>query len=74
MTIRWKNGSLDARFPDDPDWKPSAVFKREGDDRWRIVSGWEQGEVLRIERDPDGSIVRMALAGYPVTRKPTQPG
>jgi len=74
VTLRWKNGSLDARFPDDPDWKPSAVFKRESDDRWRIVSGWEQGEALRIERDPDGNIVRMALAGYPVTRKPTQPG
>jgi CubicO group peptidase (beta-lactamase class C family) len=71
FTMRWKNGSLDARFPDDPDWKPSAVFKRESDDRWHIESGWEQGEALRIERDPAGNIVRMALAGYPVTREPT---
>jgi hypothetical protein len=28
------------------------------------VSGWEHGEVLRVEAD------RMVLAGYPVTREP----
>jgi CubicO group peptidase (beta-lactamase class C family) len=71
FTLRWKNGKLDARFPDDPDWKPSAVIVRESDDRWRVESGWEQGEVLRIERDADGAIVRLVLAGYPVTREPT---
>jgi len=26
--MRWKAGKLDARFPDDPDWKPSAVIVR----------------------------------------------
>jgi CubicO group peptidase (beta-lactamase class C family) len=71
FTMRWKAGKLDARFPDDPDWKPSAVIVRESDDRWRIESGWEQGEVLRIERDADGGVVRLVLAGYPVTREPT---
>ena len=71
FTMRWKDGKLDARFPDDPTWKPSAVLVRESDDRWRVESGWEQGEALRIERAPDGSIARLVLAGYPVTRKPT---
>jgi CubicO group peptidase (beta-lactamase class C family) len=71
FTMRWKNGKLDARFPDDPDWKPSAVIVRESDDRWRIESGWEQGEVLRVERDADGNVTRLVLAGYPVTREPT---
>ncbi len=71
FTMRWKGGKLDARFPDDPDWKPSAVIVRESDDLWRIESGWEQGEALRIERDPEGNIVRLVLAGYPVTREPT---
>ncbi len=71
FTMRWKNGKLDARFPDDPAWKPSAVLVRESDDRWRVESGWEQGEALRVERAPDGSIVRLVLAGYPVTREPT---
>ncbi len=71
FVMRWKNGALDARFPDDPDWKPSAVLRQETDDRWRIESGWEQGEALRIERDADGRVVRLVLAGYPVTREPS---
>jgi CubicO group peptidase (beta-lactamase class C family) len=71
VTLRWKDGKLDARFPGDLDWKPSAVLVRESDDRWRVESGWEQGEALRIERNEDGSIRRLVLAGYPVTREPT---
>jgi CubicO group peptidase (beta-lactamase class C family) len=71
FTLRWKDGKVEGRFPDDPDWKPSAVFVRESDDRWRIESGWEQGEALRIERDAEGNVVRLALAGYPVTREPS---
>ena len=71
FTMRWKDGKLDARFPDEAAWKPSAVLVRESADRWRVESGWEQGEALRIERAPDGSIVRLVLAGYPVTREPT---
>jgi len=71
FTMRWKSGKLEARFPDDPDWKPAAVLSRESDDRWRIESGWEQGEVLRVERDASGSVTRLVLAGYPVTREPT---
>ena len=71
FTMRWKDGKLDARFPDDAEWKPSAVIVRESEDRWRVESGWEQGEVLRVERNPDGGVARMVLAGYPVTRDPT---
>jgi CubicO group peptidase (beta-lactamase class C family) len=71
VTLRWKDGKLDARFPDDPEWKASAVLVRESDDRWRVESGWEQGEALRVERNPDGSIARLVLAGYPVTREPS---
>jgi CubicO group peptidase (beta-lactamase class C family) len=71
VTLRWKDGKLDARFPGDLDWKPSAVLVRESDDRWRVESGWEQGEALRIERNEDGSIRRLVLAGYPITREPT---
>jgi CubicO group peptidase (beta-lactamase class C family) len=71
FTMRWKDGKLDARFPDDLDWKPSAVLVRESDDRWRVAAGWEQGEALRVERDADGNVTRLVLAGYPVTREPT---
>jgi CubicO group peptidase (beta-lactamase class C family) len=64
LVFRWKNGTLEAQFADAEAWEEPAVFERGADGRWRIVSGWEQGEVLRIEDD------RMVLAGYPVTREP----
>jgi CubicO group peptidase (beta-lactamase class C family) len=64
LVISWRNGTLEARFPEDAEWKPPAVFRREAEDRWRIVSGWEHGELLRVERD------RLVLSGYPVTREP----
>jgi CubicO group peptidase (beta-lactamase class C family) len=64
LAFRWKNGTLEAQFADAEAWEEPAVFERGADERWRIVSGWEQGEVLRIEDD------RMVLAGYPVMREP----
>jgi CubicO group peptidase (beta-lactamase class C family) len=64
IVFRWRDGRLQAKFTDAPDFMPPAVFERESETRWRIVSGWEHGELLRIE---DG---RMVLSGYPVTRDP----
>jgi CubicO group peptidase (beta-lactamase class C family) len=64
VVFRWREGKLEAQFTDAPDWSPPAVFDRDEQGRWRIVSGWEQGEVLRIEPE------RLVLAGYPVTREP----
>ncbi len=70
VVFRWREGRLEARFDGSLDWEPSSVFERETDDRWRTVSGSEQGEALRIKRGPDGSVERMVWAGYPVTREP----
>jgi len=69
MTFRWRDGKLEGRIVGIPDWRPSSVYEREGDDRWRTVSGPEQGEVLRVERGADGAVTRMIWAGYPVTRE-----
>jgi CubicO group peptidase (beta-lactamase class C family) len=71
IVFRWRGGKLEARSPDLPDWRPSAVFVRESEDRWRTESGMEQGEALRLERDAEGHVIRMVWAGYPVTREPT---
>jgi CubicO group peptidase (beta-lactamase class C family) len=65
IVFRWRDGHLEAQFADAADWEPPAVFRRESDDRWRIISGFEHGEVLRVEAE------RMVLGGYPVTREPT---
>ncbi len=71
VVFRWREGKLEARFDRVADWQPSSVFERQTADRWRTVSGPEQGEALRIERAEDGSVKRMIFwAGYPVTREP----
>jgi CubicO group peptidase (beta-lactamase class C family) len=70
LVFRWRDGKLEGRFDGIPDWRPSSVYERETDDRWRTVSGPEHGEALRIVREPDGSIERLVWAGYPVTREP----
>jgi CubicO group peptidase (beta-lactamase class C family) len=70
LVFRWREGKLEARFDGMPEWRPSSVLERETDDRWRIVSGPEHGEALRIVRAEDGGVERMVLAGYPVTREP----
>ena len=70
ITIRWRDGRLEATSPDDADWEPPTVFEKEMDDRWRTVSGPEHGEALKILRGEDGSVERLVWAGYPVTREP----
>jgi CubicO group peptidase (beta-lactamase class C family) len=70
LVFRWREGKLEGRFDGIPDWRPSSVFERETDDRWRTVSGPEHGEALRIQRGPDCSVASMVWAGYPVTREP----
>lgn len=70
VVLRWRDGKLEARSPEDADWEPPSVFEQETKDRWRTVSGPEQGEALRIVRAADGSVERMVWAGYPVTREP----
>jgi len=70
IVFRWREGKLEGRFDGMPDWRPSSVFERETDDRWRIVSGPEHGEALRIMRAEDGTVSGLVLAGYPVTREP----
>jgi D-alanyl-D-alanine carboxypeptidase len=70
LVFRWRDGRLEVRSPEDLDWEPSSFLEREADDRWRTVSGPEQGEALRIERAPDGSVTRLVWGGYPVTREP----
>lgn len=70
VVLRWRDGKLEARSPEDADWEPPSVFEQETKDRWRTVSGPEHGEALRIVRAADGSVERMVWAGYPVTREP----
>lgn len=66
----WRDGALRARGADDPAGKPPAVFEPLADqpDVLRTVSGRETGELLRLTRDADGTVVRMHWATYRFTR------
>jgi CubicO group peptidase (beta-lactamase class C family) len=64
-----EGGHLELRAVSAPPSRPPSVLRRDGD-RWRVVSGREQGEVLRVVRDASGTVPRMYWATYPVTRQP----
>jgi CubicO group peptidase (beta-lactamase class C family) len=66
----WRGGKLEAR---PAAWAPErepSVFEPEGEDRFRVVSGRERGETLRVVRDEGGEVVRLYWATYPFTRTP----
>jgi CubicO group peptidase (beta-lactamase class C family) len=55
-----------------PPGKPPSVLRSEpdrGTDHWRVVSGREQGELLRAVRREDGTVERLYWATYPMTRE-----
>jgi hypothetical protein len=66
----WRRGKLEARLATwAPEREPS-VFEPEGEDRYRVVSGRERGETLRVVRDESGEVVRLYWATYPFARTP----
>ena len=66
----WRRGKLEARLADAPPAHEPSVFEPEGDDRFRVVSGRERGESLRVVRDEHGEVVKLYWATYPFTRTP----
>ncbi|MBO3737057.1 serine hydrolase domain-containing protein [Actinoplanes flavus] len=45
-------------------------FTREAPDRWRGLAGDNEGEILRILRDPDGTAERLDIATFRYSRDP----
>ncbi|MCF0095234.1 serine hydrolase [Micromonospora sp. MH99] len=66
----WHDGALRARGAGDQAGRPPAVFAPLPDrpDVFRTVSGREVGELLRLTRDEDRTVVRMHWATYRFTR------
>jgi CubicO group peptidase (beta-lactamase class C family) len=62
FVFSWLDGKLTASMAGAPPWVGPAVFEPEGDGGYRVVSGRERGERLRVEGD------RLVWAGYPFTR------
>lgn len=70
FVLRYRRGKLEARMVGAPDWSPPAVFEPETDDRFRVVSGPERGELLRVVRDEQGEPIKLYWATYACTRAP----
>jgi CubicO group peptidase (beta-lactamase class C family) len=65
-----RDGRLEIKAVDAPRTADPAVLAEEGADRFRVVSGRAQGELLRVVRRDDGTVDRLYWATYPVTRDP----
>jgi CubicO group peptidase (beta-lactamase class C family) len=68
LVFRYRDGRLEAKGAKEPPEAPAAVFAPDGDDRFRVVSGPERGELLQIVRDDAGDPVKLYWATYPFTR------
>ncbi|GAA4713619.1 serine hydrolase domain-containing protein [Phytohabitans rumicis] len=64
----WRDGALQARSALDQPGRPPAIFQAEEADILRTASGREAGELLRLTRDAQGTVVRMHWATYRFTR------
>jgi hypothetical protein len=49
---------------------PPSRLVREGPDRYRTVNGHFRGELLLVERDETGAVVKLWWGTYPLTRAP----
>jgi CubicO group peptidase (beta-lactamase class C family) len=70
VVFSFRNGKLESYFVDARLDLGRSVFAQEGPDLYRVASGLERGELLRIVRDDDGQPVKLYFATYPVTRTP----
>jgi CubicO group peptidase (beta-lactamase class C family) len=70
IVIRYTGGRLEARAADASPALPPSVFEPDGADRYRGVSGPEEGELLEVIRGDDGSVAKLYWATYPLTRSP----
>ncbi len=70
VVIRYRDGRLEARDATAPPSAPSSVFEPDGSDRFRGISGPEEGELLEVVRDGNGEVVKLNWATYPLTRAP----
>lgn len=70
FVFEWRDGRLEARGTVAPEWRRPAVFEQVESDRFRTLSGREQGEWLEIVRDGEGRPVKLYWATYAFTRDP----
>lgn len=70
VVFRFVGGRLEARHGALADWRTPMVLEPDGPDAYRVVSGPERGERMRVVRDEAGTPVKLYVATYPFTREP----
>jgi hypothetical protein len=70
FVIGYRGGRLELRPSDAPPTAPPSVFAADGPDRFRGVSGPEEGELLEVVRGANGTVEKLYWATYPMTRTP----
>ena len=70
FTFSVREERLEARADSAPADRAPSVFERIDDSTFRTVAGRERGELLRVTRRADGSVLKMNWATYLVTRAP----
>ena len=73
VIFTWRGGKLHAELVGGPPGRSDSVFEPSGDDRFTVSAGREHGEILEVFRE-QGTIRRLTLAGYPLTREPSTYG
>jgi hypothetical protein len=63
FVFAWRDGKLVAEAVGAPAWVQASVFEALPEGGYRVVSGRERGERLRVDGD------ELVLAGYPFTRE-----
>lgn len=70
FVVSYRRGKLEARLVEAAEDEEPAVLRPDGDDRFRVESGREHGELVRVVRDEQGVPVRLYWATYACTRTP----
>jgi CubicO group peptidase (beta-lactamase class C family) len=70
VVFGWRDGHLEAQMPGAPERVKPSVFEREGPGSFRVATGRERGERLKVVRNESGAVVKLYWATYPFTRQP----
>ena len=70
VVLSYRNGKLELRAAAAAPTLPPSVFEPAGPERFRGVSGPEEGELLEVVREGDGTVEKLYWATYPLKRTP----
>lgn len=68
LILAHRGGRFVAELIGGPPGRSESILEADGVDRYRVVSGRERGELLRIVRDAGGAVGKLYFATYPLTR------